>query len=237
MGHKRLYAKSLTAGVQGPLLGPESSRFVVLCSLVLSGLIFKHSDTKWDFKKHSRSNFKPVAPSSKSTTALSCKNPSRKSHVTQFLQNLVGCGYLVAVTGSMWLLWGLCCCYGVYISLIFTQIPFRGSYRKASSRGAYGHDPFWRASTWFHNNRYYNGTIYIIDSVIVLSDLVESSGYSSKTLQKGSCPYAPLDKVLWYRTALHERVTVALEKHLCVLFIRWGIWTVFLISMLIEWLQ
>ena len=32
------------------------------------------------------------------------------------------------------------------------------------------------------NNRYYNGTIYIIDNVIVLSDLVESSGYSSKTL-------------------------------------------------------
>ena len=29
-----------------------------------------------------------------------------------------------------------------------------------------------------------NSTIYIIDTVIVLSDLVESSGYSSKTLQK-----------------------------------------------------
>ena len=43
---------------------------------------------------------------------------------------------------------------------------------------------FWRASTWFHNNRYYNGTICIVDNVIVLSDLVESSGYSSKTLQK-----------------------------------------------------
>ena len=66
----------------------------------------------------------------------------------------------------------------------------------------YGHDPFWmcfwRASTWFHNNSYYNGTIYIRDNVIVLSDLVESSGYSSKTLQKGSCPYAPLDEVLRY---------------------------------------
>ena len=36
------------------------------------------------------------------------------------------------------------------------------------------------------------------DNVIVLSDLVESSGYSSKTLQKGSCPYAPLDEVLRY---------------------------------------
>ena len=45
-------------------------------------------------------------------------------------------------------------------------------------------------------NRYYNGTIYITDNVIVPSDLVETSGYSSKTLQKGSCPYAPLDEVL-----------------------------------------
>ena len=41
---------------------------------------------------------------------------------------------------------------------------------------------------------YYNGTIFIIhvDNVIVLSDLVESSGYCSKTLQKGSCPYMRL---------------------------------------------
>ena len=38
--------------------------------------------------------------------------------------------------------------------------------------------------------------IFIIGNVIVLSDLVESSGYSSKTLQKGSCPYAPLDEAL-----------------------------------------
>ena len=38
----------------------------------------------------------------------------------------------------------------------------------------------------------------MIDNVIVLSDLVESSGYSSKTRQKGSCPYAPLDEVLRY---------------------------------------
>ena len=42
----------------------------------------------------------------------------------------------------------------------------------------------------------------MIDNVIVLSDLVESSGYSSKTLQKGSCPYAPLDEVLWYIVCL-----------------------------------
>ena len=79
-----------------------------------------------------------------------------------------------------------------------SQKKFENPCGKASSRGAYGHDPFWRASTWFHNNRYYNGTMYIIDNVIVLSDLVESSGYSSKTLQKGSCPYAPLDEVLRY---------------------------------------
>ena len=37
-----------------------------------------------------------------------------------------------------------------------------------------------------------------IDNVIVLSDLMESSGYSSKSLKKGSCPYAPLDEVLRY---------------------------------------
>ena len=41
----------------------------------------------------------------------------------------------------------------------------------------------------------YNDTIYIIDNVIVLSDLVESSWYSSKRI----IPYyAPLDKVLRY---------------------------------------
>ena len=40
----------------------------------------------------------------------------------------------------------------------------------------------------------------IIDNVIILhvSDLVESSGYSSKTLKKGPCPYAPLDEALRY---------------------------------------
>ena len=37
-------------------------------------------------------------------------------------------------------------------------------------------------------------TALFIDNVIVLSDLVESSGYSSKTLQKGSCPYMRLWK-------------------------------------------
>ena len=38
--------------------------------------------------------------------------------------------------------------------------------------------------------------LYYRYNVMVLSDLVESSGYSSKTLQKGSCPYAPLDEAL-----------------------------------------
>ena len=67
---------------------------------------------------------------------------------------------------------------------------------KASSRGAYGHDPFlkcfWRASNWFHNNRHHNGTIY---NVIILSHLVESKWIFSKN---ASCPYAPLDEVLRY---------------------------------------
>ena len=70
------------------------------------------------------------------------------------------------------------------------------------SRGAYGHDPvfkvFLKSIDLISRNRFYTGTIYIIDNVIVLSDLVESSGYSSQTLQKGSHPYVPLDKVLQY---------------------------------------
>ena len=33
---------------------------------------------------------------------------------------------------------------------------------------------------------------------IVLSDLLESGGYSSKALQKGSCTYALLDGILRY---------------------------------------
>ena len=40
--------------------------------------------------------------------------------------------------------------------------------------------------------------ICIIADVTVLSDFVESSEYSSKTLKKGSCPYAPLDEALRY---------------------------------------
>ena len=37
---------------------------------------------------------------------------------------------------------------------------------------------------------------YRYNVMIVVSDRVGSSGCSSKTLQKGSCPCVPLDKVL-----------------------------------------
>ena len=41
----------------------------------------------------------------------SYKSPPRKSHIRQFSQNWVGCGYLMAVMGLYGLLWGLwpCC--------------------------------------------------------------------------------------------------------------------------------
>ena len=39
-------------------------------------------------------------------------------------------------------------------------------------------------------------TLSIINSAVVISVAVESSRCSSKTLQKGSCPYAPLNEVL-----------------------------------------
>ena len=44
----------------------------------------------------------------------------------------------------------------------------------------------------------YNDIIYNINSALVISVVVESSRCSSKTLQKGSCPYAPLDEALRY---------------------------------------
>ena len=46
--------------------------------------------------------------------------------------------------------------------------------------------------------RWYNDIIYNIDSAVVIFVVVESSRCSSKTLQKGSCPYAPLDEALRY---------------------------------------
>ena len=52
---------------------------------------------------------------------FSRKSPSHKSLVRQFLQNWVGRSYLMAVTGSMWLLHCLRGCYGVYIQLFFHQ--------------------------------------------------------------------------------------------------------------------
>ena len=39
---------------------------------------------------------------------------------------------------------------------------------------------------------------YNINSAVVISVVVESSRCSSKTLQEGSCPYAPLNEALRY---------------------------------------
>ena len=76
--------KSLTARVQDPLEGPGSSRRgggVDALSCYLS-LIFKHSNTKWDFKKQPIKKKKlggvrllcpPPPPPSKSATAIPCK--------------------------------------------------------------------------------------------------------------------------------------------------------------------
>ena len=46
--------------------------------------------------------------------------------------------------------------------------------------------------------RWYNDIIYNINSTVFKFVVVESSRCSSKTLQKGSCPYAPLDEALRY---------------------------------------
>ena len=88
------------------------------------------------------------------------------------------------------------------------------TYRKALSRGAYGHDPFWSVfeehRTWFHNNRYYNwhylfyslwGKMNVNWTILILWNQVDMLlKYNFSGLQKGSCPYAPLDKVLRYMT-------------------------------------
>ena len=52
--YEREAPTSLTAGVQGPLKGHGSSEVLDALSCYLS-LIFKHSDTKWNTEKHSRS--------------------------------------------------------------------------------------------------------------------------------------------------------------------------------------
>ena len=41
----------------------------------------------------------------------------------------------VAVTGFMWLLQGLCGCYGVYVPLFFLKIAVRGSFGTALRDG------------------------------------------------------------------------------------------------------
>ena len=77
---------------------------------------------------------------------------------------------------------------------IFGQLFNSSLYRKTSSRGAYGHDRFWSVfeETPLDSTRSSddNDIIYNINSAVVIS-VVESSRCSSKTLQKGSCPYAP----------------------------------------------
>ena len=58
--------------------------------------------------------------------------------------------------------------------------------------------------------------IYNINSAVVISVVVESSRCSSKTLQKGSCPYAPLDEALrYFCTVLHVHYS-PIARH-CIL--------------------
>ena len=75
-------------------------------------------------------------------------------------------------------------------------------YSKASSRGAYGHDPFLSVFEEYPlDSTRSDITMTLsnnINSAVVISVVVESSRCSSKTLQKGSCPYAPLDEPLRY---------------------------------------
>ena len=75
-------------------------------------------------------------------------------------------------------------------------------YRKTSSRGAYGHEPFLSVFEEYPlDSTRSDSTMTLsinINSAVVISVVVESSRWSSKTLQKGSCLYAPLDEVLRY---------------------------------------
>ena len=54
----------------------------------------------------------------------------------------------------------------------------------------------------------YNDIIYNINSAVVISVVVESSRCSSKTLRKGSCPYAPLDEALRYDICYTVKVEI-----------------------------
>ena len=65
---------------------------------------------------HSVNNSAPPSPQDKrNCSQISASWPSRKSHMRQFLQNGLGGGYLVAVTGSVCQLRNDC--YGVYVTL------------------------------------------------------------------------------------------------------------------------
>ena len=70
-------------------------------------------------------------------------------------------------------------------SIVFLAVM----YRKTSSRGAYGHDPFWSVFEEYpldstRSDSTYNDIIFNMNSVVVISVVVESSRCSSKTLQK-----------------------------------------------------
>ena len=89
------------------------------------------------------------------------------------------------------------------------------AYRKTSSRGAYGHDPFWTVFEEYPLDStisdIYKDIIYNINSAVVIYAVVESSRCSSKTLQKGSYPYAPLDEALRYMHTM-EHLVAPLNK-------------------------
>ena len=62
----------------------------------------------------------------------SCKSPFRQSHIRKITWNWVECGYLVAITGSMWMLQGICGCYRVYVAVtgsMWMLQGLRGCYR------------------------------------------------------------------------------------------------------------
>ena len=85
-------------------------------------------------------------------------------------------------------------------------------YHKTSSRGAYWHDPFWSVFEEYPLDSTRSDTTMTlsikgnINSAVVISVVVESSWCSSKTLQKGSCPYALLDEALRYVTIAHFKL-------------------------------
>ena len=72
-------------------------------------------------------------------------------------------------------------------------------YHQTSSRGPYGHDPFWSVFEEYPQDL--DSTMRVWFEIWIVSfwiSVVESIRCSSKSLQKRSCPYAPLDEALWY---------------------------------------